>query len=126
MGKKKMDSETRKEVHDPAEIVKMLEDYKEKAEPFPMIAAFCDKYKISRSTLYFLKKKHEEVAVAMDFLLCKKETIITYGAATGKINPQFAQFLLKNQCGYYGDESNDKNSDNRPIINITIPKELKE
>lgn len=123
MSKKKINPKTGRKEHDPAEIVKWLEDYKENAKPFPMFVTFCDRYKIRRSTLYLLKEKYEEVAEAMEFLKYRKRSIIIEDAVAGKINPQFAQFLLKYQCGEFEDEINNKDAENKPIINITIPKE---
>lgn len=118
------DPATGKRVFNPVELVRRLEEYTAKASPFPTIAQFCYEVKMSRSRLYDLKEKYEELSDAIELLHLRKEFLILYGGASGKMNANFAQFILKQQVKGYGDKPTTKESQEKPIIHITVPKEL--
>lgn len=118
------DPVTGKDKYDPVELAKKIEAYTEKANPFPSIAQFCYENKISKSRLHEVKAESQILSDAIELLHCRKEYIILYGGASGEINANFAQFLLKQQVHGYSDRSTQRETEDMPVININIPKNI--
>lgn len=79
------------------DVIKELDKYIENTND-PLIPEFCASYRdkgISKSYLYELSEKNEELANSIKRLVTKQEAAIVRNTVEGKNNPIFSIFRLK-------------------------------
>lgn len=67
---------------------------------FPSIVGLCLEIGISRSRLYELADKWQEVADILEYIKMMQEETALQGGITNRLNPIFSMFILKGKHGY--------------------------
>lgn len=81
-----------------------------KEKKIPSIVGLCLEIGISRSRLYELADKWQEVADILEYIRMLQEDKALQGGLTNRLNPVFSMFLLKGKHGY---------QDQAPTLNQT-------
>jgi hypothetical protein len=90
--------------YDAEDLAIKLEAYIER-EDQPFIQEFCLEENVSVDTIYRLEKDNMSLSEAIKKALRKQEVYILKNASTGKINPVFGIFRLKQKCFGYTDKA---------------------
>jgi hypothetical protein len=94
----------RPRIYDPEVLADKLDAYIEDT-PEPLIQEFCLNENINKDTLYRLEKENKHLSDSMKKAIQKQEIYLVRNGSTGKVNPVFAIFRLKQPTFGYTDKA---------------------
>lgn len=110
--------------HDENKIIEKMLDYIAKTDE-PMIQEFCLNNDINRQYLYDMASNNKDLNDTIKKLMEKQEMYLIKNAETGKINPTFAIFRLKQKPFCWTDKQ-ELETKNETKLTVTLDKQLED